>query len=135
MNEQTEFNKLLKIIEATPLFELDTEYLDNRLLKGKFDVMKLLGTRNYKGLTKAQGNISYLKGLKSFLQNLKGFCNCCSYADDDRIKIELNGFLFKLIKAIDDLIVYWIDEQEAISERIEKDKNNSFEAEILNEGC
>ena len=135
--ETIEFNELLKIVESTPLFELDTEHLNQRLLKGKTYILKNIGYKNYKGITRAEGNIAYLKGLKGFLENIRNYLNCCRYFDDDRVKIDLRAFLFKQINEIDGLICYWIDEREAINLRAEKEKTNTFEAEnieILNEG-
>lgn len=67
---ETQFNELIRHIKEMPvnlLLELDTEHLDKRLLKGKYDVYKFLGYKNVKGLSKAEGNLNYLKGAAFFL--------------------------------------------------------------------
>ena len=133
--EKELIEKLADIEANTEIRSPDFEELNDRLLKGKFELMQSIGKRNYDGLTKAQGNIQYLKGLQGFLENIKNYLSVCRYSDDDRVK-ELCWTIKKIINNDID-IAYWVDEQEAINERISKDKANEFEAEnieILNEG-
>lgn len=121
-----QIEKIAEMIANNPIGNLDTELLDNRLLKGKYDVLKLLDLKrkDFDGLRKVQGNIEYLKGLIAFFENLKGFLSNCRYADDDRVK-DLGFKISDMIRSID--IAYWVDERQAVLDRIEKDKRNKEE--------
>ena len=119
MSHETEndldFVKIADMIANNPIGNLDTELLDNRLLKGKYDISKILKTPSYDA-----ERLRYLKGLSEWLEVMQGHFSNSMYKDD------LDWIVFMIRKKRTEVFDL-IDALESVFERIAKDKRNSEE--------
>ncbi len=107
-HKDLDYEKLSDVIEHIDLSQIDTEDLNFRLLKGKFDLSKLIKPIDINKVSKINKVILELNKEQDFFIDLKLNLQYCKYHNSDYVK-RLVVFLKKNI--IEELSFY-IGEQE-----------------------
>lgn len=80
--QEQDFKAIEELIEHTPIEDWDTTILNDRLLKGKFDIGKIKSV-DYSKISKLNASLFDLNRELDFWCNISNFLKNCSYFNSD----------------------------------------------------